>query len=58
MAYDAKERLLMKAVYYTDFGKKPELGILPDPTPTPDGVVIEVKATGVYRSDWAWLDGT
>ena len=27
-----------------------------DPAPSPDGVVIEVRATGVCRSDWhAWM---
>ena len=46
----------MKAVYYTEFEKRPEIGILPDPTPTADGVVIQVKATGVCRSDWhGWM---
>lgn len=32
-----------------------ELRELPDPVPPPDGVVVEVKATGLCRSDWhAW----
>ncbi|MGB1252870.1 MAG: zinc-dependent alcohol dehydrogenase family protein [Candidatus Promineifilaceae bacterium] len=46
----------MKAVYYSEFGKPLEIGTLPDPTPSPDGVVVEVKATGVCRSDWhGWM---
>ena len=32
------------------------LETVPDPTPAPDGVVVEVRATGVCRSDWhAWM---
>lgn len=46
----------MKAVYYTEFEKPLEIGNLPDPTPPADGVVIEVKATGMCRSDWhGWM---
>jgi alcohol dehydrogenase len=42
----------MKAVYYEQFKQRPELRQLPDPTPSKHGVVIEVKATGLCRSDW------
>lgn len=46
----------MKAVYYEQFEEPPVVGTLPDPTPSAAGVVIEVKATGVCRSDWhGWM---
>ncbi|MDH4441064.1 MAG: zinc-dependent alcohol dehydrogenase family protein [Rhizobium sp.] len=46
----------MRAMYYETFGAVPEIRTLPDPTPTPSGVVIEVKATGLCRSDWhGWM---
>ncbi len=46
----------MKAMYYEAFGQAPVIANLPDPTPSHDGVVIEVGATGVCRSDWhGWM---
>ncbi|MXN80090.1 alcohol dehydrogenase catalytic domain-containing protein [Burkholderia sp. 4701] len=46
----------MKAVVYESFGAAPRLMNVEDPTPEPHGVVIEVKATGVCRSDWhGWM---
>lgn len=43
-------------MYYEQFGERPTIEHLPDPVPTADGVVIEVGATGVCRSDWhGWL---
>lgn len=46
----------MKAVFYTEFQQPPVIEALPDPIPTADGVVVEVKATGVCRSDWhGWM---
>jgi len=46
----------MRAVLYDAFGAPPRLVQLPDPTPEPHGVVIEVRATGVCRSDWhGWM---
>jgi len=46
----------MKAVIYDAFGARPQLKNLPDPAPESHGVVIEVKATGVCRSDWhGWM---
>lgn len=34
----------------------PTLGVVPDPDPPAHGAVIEVRATGVCRSDWhAWV---
>lgn len=34
------------------FDRVPEIRDVPDPVPSPDGVVIDVKATGLCRSDW------
>jgi len=46
----------MRAVLYDDFGKPPQLMSLPDPAPSPDGVVVRVGASGVCRSDWhGWM---
>ena len=46
----------MKAVLFEQFGKAPQITQVEDPTPNADGVVIEVKATGVCRSDWhGWM---
>lgn len=46
----------MKAMYYDAFEKTPDIRTLPDPTPTENGVVIKVEATGVCRSDWhGWM---
>ena len=46
----------MKATIFDEFGKLPEFREVPDPTPGPHSVVIDVKANGVCRSDWhAWI---
>ncbi len=46
----------MKAAYYEKFSAPFGVQIVPDPSPTEHGVVIEVKATGVCRSDWhGWM---
>lgn len=46
----------MRAVLYSEFGVAPELTTVPDRAPPADGVVVEVKATGVCRSDWhGWV---
>jgi alcohol dehydrogenase len=46
----------MKAMFYEMFGQTPALASLPDPVPPEDGVVIEVGASGVCRSDWhGWM---
>jgi len=34
------------------FGRDPEVRLVPDSAPSPGGVVIEVEATGLCRSDW------
>ncbi len=46
----------MRAIYFSEF--QGDLAVVDVPTPTapPGGVVIEVKATGLCRSDWhAWM---
>ncbi|MGB3613280.1 MAG: zinc-dependent alcohol dehydrogenase family protein [Elainellaceae cyanobacterium] len=46
----------MKAILYDAFSTPPKLTIVPDPAPEPHGVVIQVNATGVCRSDWhGWV---
>jgi len=46
----------MKAMYFDACGKMPEIRMLPDPDPAPDGVIIKVQATGLCRSDWhGWM---
>ena len=46
----------MKAAYYVAFQQPLSLQNLADPSPDYDGVVIEVKATGLCRSDWhGWM---
>ncbi len=46
----------MKAVMFEAFGARPEIVTVPDPESDAKGVVIEVGATGVCRSDWhGWM---
>jgi alcohol dehydrogenase len=46
----------MKAVYYEVFGELPRIENLPDPTPPKHGVVLQVNASGLCRSDWhGWM---
>ncbi|MEO0636958.1 MAG: zinc-dependent alcohol dehydrogenase family protein [Pseudomonadota bacterium] len=46
----------MRAVVYEAFGARPKLQSVPDPVLPADGVVIEVRATGICRSDWhGWV---
>lgn len=42
----------MKAVVYHQFGGPIAIETVPDPSPAPDGAVIQVQATGLCRSDW------
>lgn len=42
----------MKAMYFEKFGQIPEIRHVPDPEPTFGGVVLQVAATGLCRSDW------
>ena len=45
----------MKAAQFTEFAAPLEIVDLPSPDPPPGGVVIQVEAAGVCRSDWhAW----
>ncbi len=46
----------MRAVIYHQFKGPLAIGQLPDPVPPTAGVVIEVRATGLCRSDWhGWM---
>ena len=46
----------MRALVFEEFGGPLHVATVPDPTPPPDGVVVEVAASGVCRSDWhAWM---
>jgi alcohol dehydrogenase len=46
----------MKALLYESFHSQPIITQVPDPSPSKSGVVIEVKATGLCRSDWhGWM---
>lgn len=46
----------MKALLYKEFRTPPTLQRVPDPTPSKDGVVIKIEATGICRSDWhGWM---
>jgi D-arabinose 1-dehydrogenase-like Zn-dependent alcohol dehydrogenase len=45
----------VRAVVYRELGELPEVAEVPEPVCPADGVVVEVVATGVCRSDWhAW----
>lgn len=46
----------MRAVLIEEFGRPPRIAEVPDPEPPSDGVVVDVEATGLCRSDWhAWM---
>ncbi|WP_297336947.1 zinc-dependent alcohol dehydrogenase family protein [Algoriphagus sp.] len=46
----------MKALMYEQFQARPTIQTLNDPKLSEDGVIIEVKATGLCRSDWhGWM---
>ncbi len=46
----------MKALLVEKFQQKPTIETVPDPKSPVNGVVIEVKATGLCRSDWhGWM---
>lgn len=42
----------MRAVVFEQFGGSVEVRSVADPAPSPGGVVVEVHATGLCRSDW------
>src|SRR5438067_2671281 len=48
---------LMRALYFEAFGGPQTVRDLPAPDPAPDGVVVEVAATGICRSDWHGWQG-
>lgn len=43
---------LVRAMVFDEFGGPVEVREVPDPTPPAGGVVLEVHATGLCRSDW------
>ena len=46
----------MKALVYENFKSAPKIMHVSDPIPEPHGVIVNVKATGVCRSDWhGWM---
>lgn len=47
----------MKAILFDQFAGPLRLEDLPEPVPPADGVVIELRATGVCRSDWHGWQG-
>ncbi len=42
----------MQALVIDAFGAPPEVREVPDPLPPDDGIVVDVRATGLCRSDW------
>jgi len=45
----------MRALVFEEFDGPLAVRSVPDPSPAPDGVVVEVGASGICRSDWhAW----
>jgi len=47
----------MQALVYDDFGAPLDLRTVPEPEPSPHGVVLAVEACGVCRSDWHGWQG-
>lgn len=47
----------MRAVVYDDFKEEPELREVPAPSPPDRGVVVDVRACGLCRSDWHGWQG-
>lgn len=46
----------MRALYYEQFAQTPVVASVPDPIPSPTGVVLKVEAAGLCRSDWhGWM---
>jgi alcohol dehydrogenase len=46
----------MKALLVENFQQKPSIQSVPDPSLPEEGVILEVKATGLCRSDWhGWM---
>lgn len=58
MACGAAERraVPLRAVVFQQYGQPAEVREVPDPSPSPGGVVVRVGATGLCRSDWhGWM---
>lgn len=47
----------MRALVFSSYGGPLEVQVVADPEPSPCGVVVEVGATGVCRSDWHGWQG-
>jgi alcohol dehydrogenase len=47
----------MRALLYDNFSAPPRFANVPDPVVPRDGVVVEVKASGLCRSDWHGWQG-
>ena len=46
----------MKAAVYAEFRQPLTVTDVPDPVISPHGIVLDVRATGVCRSDWhGWM---
>lgn len=46
----------MRAIYFEEFNQQPVVTSLPDPEVDPNGVIVQVMATGICRSDWhGWV---
>jgi D-arabinose 1-dehydrogenase-like Zn-dependent alcohol dehydrogenase len=46
----------VRAVVFEEFGELARVREVPDPVPSPGGVVVRVEATGLCRSDWhGWM---
>ncbi len=46
----------MKALVYESFGQAPKVTQVQDPEPPDQGILLEVKASGICRSDWhGWM---
>jgi alcohol dehydrogenase len=46
----------MRAAYYEEFGGPVTVGTVDQPAPADHGVIIEVEASGICRSDWhGWM---
>jgi alcohol dehydrogenase len=55
-SFNSSEDFRMRAVYFENFQQLPVIAKLPDPTPSPAGVVVKVEAAGLCRSDWhGWM---
>ena len=46
----------MKALVFESFGQAPKVAQVPDPDTPEQGILLEVKASGICRSDWhGWM---